>query len=331
MKRHNVRIGITIGDPAGIGPEVVLNALSGPYNVDIIPIVIGRCDLFFQYYPDLMHGYEVIEYNNAASHIFSNKKYLCNIPQDAPLPIPGKGNINTGIESKEYVDKAIELWKSGVLDAIVTGPVNKGFISRSGTHFTGHTEYIAESIQQKEPYMMMFSNDYRVILVTTHIPVSRITEQIDVGRIYKTIKAGHRAISSIDGGNVRLAITGLDPHCGDDGAISAFDMNVTRKAVLKAVADNINIEGPFAADTLFLPAKWKSYNLVIAQYHDQGLIPFKTLTFDSGVNVTLGLSLIRTSAAHGTAYDIAGKGIAECSSMKEAIKLAYKLAMKRLK
>ncbi|MDY6967296.1 MAG: 4-hydroxythreonine-4-phosphate dehydrogenase PdxA [Spirochaetota bacterium] len=331
MKRHNIRIGITIGDPAGIGPEVVLNALSSTYDADITPIVIGRYDVLCQFFPDLIYDYEVIECNDAASYIFSDKKYICNIPLDMPLPSPGSGNINSGIESKKYIDEAIKLWELGILDAIVTGPVNKGFISKSGIKFTGHTEYIAESIQQEEPYMMMFSNDYRVILITTHIPISKIREKIDVDKIYKTITIGYQAISSIDEGNIKLAITGLDPHCGDNGAISDFDINITKKAVEMALADNINIEGPFAADTLFLPAKWKSYNLVIAQYHDQGLIPFKTLTFDSGVNVTLGLSLIRTSVDHGTAYDIAGKGIAEYSSMREAIKLAYKLVLKRSK
>ncbi|MDY6935164.1 MAG: 4-hydroxythreonine-4-phosphate dehydrogenase PdxA [Spirochaetota bacterium] len=328
MKSHSIRVGIVIGDPAGIGPEVALKAVSELDGIDnIIPIVIGRYEVLVRHYPDLVQGYRLWDYKrDTPSDILDDHNYIYNICLDLPIPTPGKGNIYTGIESIKYIDKAIELWRCGTLDSIVTGPVNKGLIEKSGCRFTGHTEYIAESIQEKNPYMMMYSKDYRVMLVTTHIPVSGITERIDSEKIYNTIIAGHRAISRIDGKEVRIAITGLDPHCGDRGAIGNFDMNVTEKAVSMAKSDGINIEGPFAADTLFLPERWRSYNLVIAQYHDQGLIPFKTLTFDTGVNVTMGLSIIRTSVAHGTAYDIAGKGCAKYKSMIEAITLAYLLA-----
>jgi 4-hydroxy-L-threonine phosphate dehydrogenase PdxA len=177
--------------------------------------------------------------------------------------------------------------------------------------------------------MMMFSKKYRVLLVTTHVPVSSVTSLINEKNIYNTIITGSAAISSIDRSEIKIAVAGLDPHCGDDGAIGDFDKNVTRKAVESARADGINAEGPLSADTLFIPGKWKTYNLAIAQYHDQGLIPFKMLAFDRGVNVTLGLSLVRTSVDHGTAFDIAGSGRASHMSMIEAVKLACKLRKNR--
>ncbi|MFC1670584.1 PdxA family protein, partial [Spirochaetota bacterium] len=245
------------------------------------------------------------------------------------LPPPGKGNIQSAIESKKYIDTAVSLWKNKIIDAVVTGPVNKGFIEKSGTPFTGHTEYIADLVNSKKPYMMMFSKNYRVLLATTHIKLAQVIERIDKKRLLEVIKMGNDTIKSIDGGEVKLAITGIDPHCGDDGAIGDFDTSITGAAVNEAKKEGINIEGPFAADTLFIAHKWKKYNLVIAQYHDQGLIPFKLLAFDKGVNVTLGLPITRTSVDHGTAYDIAGKGIAGYESMLEAVKLAYQLEIKR--
>ena len=228
-------------------------------------------------------------------------------------------------ESLNYLHHALNLLKNNALDAIVTGPVSKGYIEKSGTPFTGHTEYIADYFNEKNPVMMMFSQKYRVIVATTHIPVSEINNMINQAYLLNVIKKGHNSIKQIDGTHIKIAITGLDPHCGDEGAIGNFDAEITLRAVLSAREAGINIEGPFAADTLFIADTWKKYNLVIAHYHDQGLIPFKMLAFDNGVNVTLGLSVTRTSVDHGTAYDIAGKGKANFSSMVEAIKLAYRL------
>ena len=234
------------------------------------------------------------------------------------------------MESRLYIDNAVDLWKRGIVNALVTGPVNKAHIEKSGCRFTGHTEYIAGLINEKNPYMLMYSPDYRVLLVTTHIPVADISKNINAEKIYNTIIAGHNAIQLLDSDDsARIAIAGLDPHCGDDGAIGNFDAEITKEAVSRALQNGINIEGPFSADALFTPKKWKSYNLAIAHYHDQGLIPFKVLAFESGVNITLGLSITRTSPDHGTAYDIAGKNKANHKSMLEAIKLAHKLAIKK--
>ena len=259
----------------------------------------------------------------------ARKKYLYDVHLDLPEPVPGRGSPETGREALACIDAALGLWSSGAIDAVVTGPVSKSLIDKSGVPFSGHTEYIAAKIGGGDPFMMMFSEKYRVLLASTHVPVSDIMRHIDHERLVKVIREGYDSISMIDGGDVKLAIAGLDPHCGDDGAIGTFDRDVTSHAVMSARGQGIPIEGPFAADTLFVPGTWERYNLVIAHYHDQGLIPFKMLAFDNGVNVTLGLPIVRTSVDHGTAFDIAGKNTARWSSMTEAILLAKRLAEKR--
>lgn len=325
MGKRVLNVGITAGDPAGIGPEVALKAINALSNESIIPVLIGRKPVLEKNHPDLFAGYEIFD---TRSRPVSGKKYLYDVPLDLPVPAPGAGSGDTGREALVCIDAAIDLWKSGVIGAIVTGPVSKGLIEKSGVPFTGHTEYIAARTGGS-PLMMMFSEKYRVLLVTTHIPVSEIIRHVDCERILDVIRAGHEAMRKIDGGSVRLAITGLDPHCGDDGAIGGFDREVTARAVDDARAAGVPVEGPFAADTLFIPSNWQRYNLVIAHYHDQGLIPFKMLAFDRGVNVTLGLPLVRTSVDHGTAFDIAGKNRAGWNSMTEAILLAERLEGKR--
>jgi 4-phospho-D-threonate 3-dehydrogenase / 4-phospho-D-erythronate 3-dehydrogenase len=318
-------LGVTIGDPAGIGPEVALRALKNSDETNFKTVVIARHELLTRHYPGLTDGFGIAGGVDDVPGVLKKcGRVILDVNPGLPLPSPGHGSINTGIESRLYIDTAVELWRKGIIGALVTGPVSKELIGKSGCPFTGHTEYLAAAVGGR-PYMMMFSAEYRVILATTHIPVSGIPGRITAESLYRTIMTGNDAVSSIDGVKARLAIAGLDPHCGDGGAIGDFDMRITAAAAERARGEGIDIEGPFSADTLFLPSRWKSYSLVIAQYHDQGLIPFKMLSFDSGVNVTLGLELVRTSVDHGTAFDIAGRGIAGHRSMSEAMRLACRL------
>ncbi len=325
----DIVLGITIGDPAGIGPEVTLKALTAAPQLGIIPVVIARRAVLEAHYSDLLAGFTILSGKSQLQDLVSGNSYLYDVDADWPIPAPGAGSVHTGAESKAYIDAAIDLVRSNALEAMVTGPVSKGFIEKSGTPFTGHTEYIAERLSESHPVMMMYSRRYRVILVTTHLSLEVVSKRIDVEGIYRTIRTGYRALSFIDEGPVRMAIAGLDPHCGDDGTIGDFDKRCTAVAVERARGAGIDIDGPVAADTLFMPERWKQYNLVVAHYHDQGLIPFKMVAFRRGVNVTLGLSITRTSVDHGTAYDIAGRGIARFSSMVEAIKLAAVLVGKK--
>jgi 4-hydroxythreonine-4-phosphate dehydrogenase len=332
LRKRVLKIGVTAGDPAGIGPEVSLKAINSIHDDEIIPVLFCRKRILDELYPDLFSEYETIASDRTegmAASLKAGKKYVFDIPIDLPVPVPGRGGPSTGSEARAYIDRAVDLWKAGAIDALVTGPVSKSFIEKSGVHFTGHTEYIAQRIGERDPLMMMFSSRYRVLLATTHLPLSRVTESISEERLLNVMRIGYRSIRSIDGNNVRMAITGLDPHCGDDGAVGNFDREVTIPAVQRAAGEGIPIFGPFSADTLFMPGTWEKFNLVIAQYHDQGLPPFKMLAFNEGVNVTLGLSMIRTSVDHGTAFDIAGRNESRFSSMVEAIKLAKRLFLNK--
>ncbi len=326
LQERKVRIvGITAGDPSGVGPEVSIKALRELARPDIIPVLIGRAEALRQIYPELAN-YIILGSDFDPADLKPGLLYCADTGGEYPVPEPGRGNEYTGRESLDYIDYAVELWKSGRIDAVATAPVSKELINRSGTPFVGHTEYFADMIGETNPYMMMYSPRYRVILSTTHIPVSEVEKSLSVDSILNVIRMADRALLPIDGARPRIAVCGLDPHCGDGGAISGFDSAVTREAIRCAVREGIAAEGPYAADTLFIPGRWSSYGTVVAQYHDQGLIPFKMLAFDTGVNVTLGLSMVRTSADHGTAFDIAGKGLADFRSMRESILLAASLS-----
>ena len=331
MKNRALVIGITAGDPAGIGPEVALKAIEELALDGIRPVLICRHEIIGTLYTHYYHDYSAVR---EPSDILDckNSRVLYNVPCDFPVPLHGQGSADTGAESRLYIDSAIDLWKAGIIDALVTGPVNKGLVEKSGVPFIGHTEYIAEAIGESKPYMLMFSEKYRVIPASTHLPISDLPGYLTEKRLFEVITAANEYIGAIDGGEPHLAIAGLDPHCGDGGAIGSFDSRVTAGAVARAREAGINVEGPLSADALFIPGTWRRYGCAIAQYHDQGLIPFKMLSFDSGVNATLGLSMVRTSPDHGTAFDIAGKGTANHRSMLAALGLAARLvAIKRKK
>jgi len=317
-----------MGDPAGVGPEIALKTLAKLHesSLPFIPVLIGSLEVLKLYNDDKFGTYTITDPENLHTRLNTTDSHIiCNVPYSGKLPVPGRGNVDTGRDSLRYVNTALELWKSGIIDCMVTGPVNKSLIERSGVPFTGHTEYIADYIGEDNPSMLMFSQKYRVLLVTTHIPVSRVKDEVTIEKIQRAIETGHHAISKIEGRPASMAICGLDPHCGDRGAIGEFDSRVTTPLVEKMKQMDMNISGPYAADTLFMPGKWEQYDCVVAMYHDQGLIPFKVLAFENGVNVTLGLSIVRTSVDHGTAFDIAGKNMAGYSSMFEAVHLAYLL------
>jgi len=320
------KLAITFGDPSGVGPEVALRALSGFNEKGIIPVLIGRKEVLVKNFSRFLDFPLVsLSAESDFSQCVEGNVYIYDCSTGVSIPDPGMGSIDSARESLFYVDEAIRLWKNGSVHAMVTGPVHKGNIEKSGTPFMGHTEYIAEAIGEKDPYMMMYSRDMRVLLVTTHVPVADLPNLVTEESIFRTIKTGHDALLKIDGKAPKIAVAGFDPHCGDAGAIGDFDDTVTSRAIIRAKESGIDAQGPFSADTLFIPSKWKGFDLAVAHYHDQGLIPFKICAFESGVNVTLGLSIVRTSVDHGTAFDIAGKGIASFESMREAIRLAQRL------
>jgi 4-phospho-D-threonate 3-dehydrogenase / 4-phospho-D-erythronate 3-dehydrogenase len=327
LRNSPLTIGISAGDPAGIGPEIALKAMQHIPAEEVRTVLVCRRRIIAERYADLAGGV-VVAGGEGDLRGSGGERILFDVPSDLPVPEPGRGSADTGGESIGYVDAALGLWSRGAIDALVTGPVSKALVQRHGVKFTGHTEYIAE-YTGGSPYMMMFSDEYRVILASTHLPIAAVPGYLTWERLLEVIRAGYESIRAIDGDGVTMAVCGLDPHCGDDGAIGSFDREVTARAVKRAGEEGIPVEGPFAADTLFIPDRWRHYSLAVAQYHDQGLIPFKMLAFDRGVNVTLGLPLVRTSVDHGTAFDIAGRGIAGYGSMVEAIRVAASLVRLR--
>lgn len=322
MQRNNIVI--TSGDPSGIGPEVTLKALESFNNsFSFTPIVI--CDYSFieKYY---LNNINITNYTIISSidKIESGKINIYDIKSNIELK-PGIPGVEPAKESLRYIDKSIELWKSGYADAVVTAPVSKGNIEKNSIKFRGHTEYFQEKTDSENSFMMMYSNKFRVILVSTHYSINEIPNYVNESNLKETIKMAIQTMKNIGKDNPVIGVCGLDPHCGDGGAVGSFDKDVTSKVVKLFQEDGCDVRGPFSADTIFIPHNWQKYDVVVAMYHDQGLIPFKILSFEDGVNLTLGMNMIRTSADHGTAFDIAGKNIASYNSMREAILLADKL------
>lgn len=315
-----ITLALTTGDPAGIGPEVTLRALYDLHEEDSRLIFIGPRTYILTYYPSLMESLKI--------SIWQGQKeagiYLYDTGHTG-LPAPGTGSKATGEAALAAIDAAISLWKEGVADAIVTAPVDKSLVHATGLDFAGHTEYLAEKSGGDEPFMLMYSRRYRVILVSTHHSLENLPSTITSDKLEATIRQAVSFTRLVDGGGA-VAVAGRDPHCGDNGAIGTFDRDVTKPVIGKLKDEGLDVHGPYAADTLFIPDQWSRYSVVVAHYHDQGLVPFKMMAFDEGVNVTLGLPLIRTSADHGTAFSLAGKGTASHTSMKEAILLAMDLA-----
>ncbi len=245
-------------------------------------------------------------------------------------PFAARGRA-AGSASLEYIDKAIELLKAGKADALVTGPVNKFSIKKSGVPgFQGHTEYLAGKFKVKNFAMMFVGGDLKVTLATRHIALRRVPKVLNSCLVYNAIALTCKSLKEQFAlTSPRIVVLGLNPHAGEDGAFGDEERRVIAPAITRAAKYLKNISGPEPADTAFYGALHKKYDAVIAMYHDQALAPFKMLYFNSGVNVTLGLPFIRTSPDHGTAFDIAGKGIADPKSMIEAIKLAVILSEAR--
>jgi len=281
------RIGITLGDVAGIGPEVVCKALDS-----------GKIDLRFEY--------EVI-----------GKMF------DVPL---GKVSADAGRAAGRWVEEGVRRCLAGELAALVTAPLNKEGLHAGGYDFPGHTELLAKLTGTSRFAMMLVGGGLHVALVTTHLPLVDVSRALTRKKISEVIELTHDAMKRLGIERPRIAVAGLNPHAGEGGAFGREEIETIAPAVQAAVAKGIDARGPLAADALFVQARQKKFDAEVVMYHDQGLVPLKMWAFESGVNWTIGLPIIRTSPDHGTAYDIAGKGIADPSSMIAAIQFAAKLA-----
>ena len=304
-----------MGDPAGIGPEVTVKALSD--------LRISKLAHFL-----VIGDFFVID---------KVRKSLRTKPEISLLDLANVRTTNFafgvqkpafGKASMEYIDKALGILKSHEADALVTAPVNKASIRSAGFEkFEGHTEYLAQMSGRNEFAMMFVGKDLKITLCSRHVALRDVAHTITVDSICKTIRLTHELLKRYFGvEDPRIAVAGLNPHAGDSGLFGDEEERVIIPAIKKASIGIKNIYGPLPADAVFYEALKGKFDAVVAMYHDQALAPFKILYFNNGVNLTLGLPFIRTSPDHGTAFDIAGKGIADATSMKEAIKLASLLA-----
>ncbi len=312
------RIAVTIGDPAGIGPEVVLKALADPATAGLARwTVVGDASVV----RDAERRYS-LSLSERAEQVSSDQLASSNVPIGVP-------NADCGQAAVEYVRRATELCLADRADAIVTAPVNKEAVTLSGLEFTGHTEYIAELCGASDSRMLLVNDRMRVVHVSTHLALRQACE-LDPKRIVRTIELGQTALVSLGITDGLIAVCGLNPHAGENGLFGDEDSRSIAPAVEAARQLGIRCEGPLPADTVFLKAFRGTYALVIAMYHDQGHIPMKLIDFENTVNVSLGLPIIRTSVDHGTAFDIAGKNQADPTNMKAAMKLAVVMAKNRI-
>lgn len=326
-------VAITMGDPAGVGPEVVLKALAHPsVRRTCRPLVVGDLGLLNQIrkgkrgLPKLCSwetGQSIGEGGGAVP--------VCSLSRLSPgLARPGQPTAACGEAAYRYIKRGAELVLCGVAGAMATAPINKSVLQLAGYRYPGHTELLAELTRTQEVRMMLLGKRLRVILVTVHLPLMRVARELTRRRIRVTLELGHRALRKYFAiRRPRLAVAALNPHGGEEGIFGLEEKNVILPAVREAAREGICAAGPFAADSLFHRAARGDFDAVVCMYHDQGLIPLKLLHFFDGVQLTLGLPIIRTSVDHGTAYDIAGKDRADPSSMREAILLAARLAARQ--
>mgnify|MGYP001020464509 FL=1 len=325
-------VAVTMGDPAGIGPEIIIKALSlAELSRLSRPVVIGDARVMknaMQYSkasPVALKEIKRLDEGDFRTGI-NNILDMDNV--DSKLKI-GKVSVEAGRAAVKYVERAIDLAMDKKVDAIATGPINKEAINKAGFRFDGHTELLAKRTGAKNSAMMFLSDSIRVMLVTTHLPLSQVAKEIDKKKILNIIKLADKELTELLGKKPRIGVAGLNPHAGESGIFGSEEEKIISPAVEEAKKLGINVKGPVSADAIFYLANLNMFDIVIAMYHDQGLIPIKLLSFNKSVNVTVGLPIIRTSVDHGTGFDIAGKGWANPSSMIQAIKVAAMMAMKK--
>jgi 4-phospho-D-threonate 3-dehydrogenase / 4-phospho-D-erythronate 3-dehydrogenase len=309
------RIGITMGDAAGIGAEITLKALADDALLKICdPIIIGDADFLLRTARELNLD---IDFGNIALHD------LKNLSDEV---VYGADAANTGKAAAECIEAAVRLWKEGEIDAIATAPISKKAIALGGYDFPGHTEFLAHLTGTKDFAMSFFGGDLRVVLLSTHLALRDAIELVKKDKLVELIKFSHREFSKLLKKEAKIAVAGLNPHASEGSMFGTEERDEIIPAIKRSLESGIDVSGPFSPDTIFLRAFKGEFDAVVACYHDQATIAVKSLAFGESVNVTLGLPFIRTSVDHGTAFDIAGKNLADASSMKAAIKLAAELA-----
>ena len=321
-KAENVIVGISIGDLNGVGPEVILKTFEDTRMMELCtPVIFGNVKVlsFIKKTLELtcnLHGIDSLD------QLVIGKINVLNTWKESVNVEFGKNDESVGKYAIKSFTEAVAALKNKSIDVLVTAPINKYNIQSEDFKFPGHTDYLDKELEG-DALMLMVQDNLRVGLLTDHIPVNEVSAHLTEALIRKkllTVNQSLRQDFSIN--KPKIAVLGVNPHSGDNGVIGKEDDEIVKPALKKLFEEGVHVFGPFSSDSFFGSGQYEKYDAVIAAYHDQGLIPFKTLAFGGGVNYTAGLEGIRTSPDHGTAYDIAGKGVADYNSFKEAVYLA---------
>ena len=321
MEERKIRVAITQGDTNGVGYEVILKVFSDPNILELCtPIIYGSPKIasYHRKALNLEVPYTII--NHAEEARDGRVNLLACFDDEIKIEI-GQPSQEAGAAALKALDRAMTDYRSELYDVLVTAPINKATIQSPGFHFPGHTEYIETSVGEGEKALMILMNEtLRVALVTTHLPIKDIAKAITKEGIIEKATIFHKALKrDFRISSPRIAVLSLNPHAGDNGLLGSEEKDIILPAIEELADKGIQAFGPFAADGFFGSGAYDHFDGVLAMYHDQGLAPFKTIALESGVNYTAGLPIVRTSPDHGTAYDIAGKGIADENSMRQAI------------
>ncbi|WP_062238445.1 4-hydroxythreonine-4-phosphate dehydrogenase PdxA [Fictibacillus sp. FJAT-27399] len=334
MNQNKSMVGITMGDAAGVGPEIILKSLASTEIYELSrPFVIGDTRILerAKSYVNSHLTVQTITEDELENLNFTHGTVYCLdlnlVPEDLPV---GQVSPIAGHAAFEYLSKAIDLANKGKIDAICTGPLNKEALHKGGHKYPGHTEILAELTGTDEFSMMLSAPNLKVIHVTTHVGIIDAVKMINPERVYRVIKLADETLKKSGIESPKIAVCGINPHAGENGLFGyGEEEEKVIPGVQRAQKEGVNVVGPLPADTLFFRTVRGDFDIVVAMYHDQGHGPVKVLGLDAGVNITIGLPIIRTSVDHGTAFDIAGKGIADEKSMTEALRQAVELAPKR--
>lgn len=329
-KDENIKVGISIGDLNGIGGEIILKTFEDSRILEFCTPVIFASVKTVSFLKK--HFQYAIDFNgiNNANSIINGKLNVLNVWHEDVNINFGSEDLKIGEYAIKSLESATQALKNSHIDVLVTAPINKHNIQSKKFNFPGHTDYLAQELKGKS-LMFMVSEDLKVGLLTDHVPVKDVAKHISESLIFEKINTVCETLKKDFRINrPKIAVLGINPHTGDNGVIGSEDDDILRPALQKIKNTGKLVYGPYAADSFFGSDNYKNFDAIIASYHDQGLIPFKTLSFGKGVNFTAGLSKIRTSPDHGTAYEIAGKGIADENSFKEALFMAIELFRNRL-
>jgi len=327
-------VALTPGDPAGIGPELVIRALGDEAVCARARfLVVGDGEMLAARAKRIGAPFDApaVESAEALRAGSATAGWLSSAEKSCDEGVLGKVDGNAGFASVKWIRQAAELALAGSVDAMVTGPINKQSIKRGGCKHEGHTELLGE-VTRAKPVMMLVGGGLRVAIVTRHVALKDVPRLLNKAEIVRTVRAVHESLSRDFGiAEPRIAVLALNPHASDGGRFGDEEKTLITPAVRELELGGLAVDGPLVPDVAFFEVLKGSHDAVVAMYHDQGLIPLKTLAFDSGVNVTLGLPIVRTSPDHGTAFEIAGTGKADATSFVEAIGLAVEIAGNRAK